>query len=355
MKKKVLFVLPSLRGGGAERVIVTLLNHFDRRKFELHLALVEKEGAYLKNVPFDVPVYDLAAGRVRNAFKPLLKLIKQLKPDTIFSTQGHMNLALIFLKPFLPKEIKLIVREASIVSECLKQSKFPKLWKICYKFFYKKADLIVCQSKHMKSDLKKNFNVPELKMVHIYNPVDIKAIKERASIGSNPFSNTHSSPNIVAIGRLAYEKGFDRLIDSVPKLLKMKPNAKIWILGEGQLEAQLRQQRDRLGLHKYIEFVGFQENPYTWLKYSDLFVLSSYYEGLSNVLLEAIACDCPVIALDHLGGTGEILEILGQKKRLLMELNYEEKFFEGMVVEDRLISNFGLDVVVSKYEKVLNI
>ena len=356
MKQKVLFILPSLHGGGAERVIVTLLKYLDREIFELHLALIAKEGTYLDNVPKDVPVHNLAAGRVRYSFKPLLKLIHRVKPDTIFSTLGHLNLALIFLKPFLPKTTKIIVREANTVSEIIKKSNNPRLWTFFYKTFYKKADLIVCNSKYMLKDLKENFNIPAEKMVQVYNPVDLETIQEKVREGTNPFLNDNSSPNIVAIGRLTYQKGFDRLIASVPELLKTKPNAKIWILGKGPLENQLIQQRNHLGLQKYIEFVGFQENPYKWLKHSDLFVLSSYYEGLPNVLLEALACECPVVAIDHPGGTREIIEILGQNERLLNNFIYNDNLFEKSRVNVNGIfqNTFGSKEIVSKYQKIIS-
>ena len=114
--KKVLFILPSLRGGGAERVMVTLLKHLNRDKFDLHLALVSKEGPYLIEVPDDVPIYDLGVKRVRYAFVPMLKLIRRLKPDIVFSTLGHLNIALIMLKFLMPSHTRLIVREANTVT-----------------------------------------------------------------------------------------------------------------------------------------------------------------------------------------------------------------------------------------------
>lgn len=355
--KKVLLILPSLRGGGAERVMVTLLKYLDRNKFDLHLALISKEGPYLAEVPDDVPVYDLEAKRVRYAFIPMLKLIRQLKPDIVFSTLGHLNIALIMLKILMPSHTRLIVREANTVSEIVKLSSKPWLWKFFYKTMYKRADLIVCQSDYMKQDLIENFKVPEQKAIRIYNPVDIDTIRKKANLGENPFLHSPTSPNIVAIGRLVYQKGFDRLLQAMPQLLKVKPNAKLWILGEGPLKKELKEQCNRLGITKNVEFVGFQTNPYVWLKHADLFVLSSYYEGLPNVLLEAIACECPVVAINHPGGTKEIMERLGLMSRLKdNELTFSSHFFNPLEEDCLKLLNewFGLEEVVKHYESYLS-
>jgi glycosyltransferase involved in cell wall biosynthesis len=354
MKQKVLFVLPSLHGGGAQRVMVTLLKHLNRQKFDIYLALVAKNGAYLSEVPTDVIVYDLGAGRVRHAFKPLLQLIHKLKPDTVFSTLGHMNLALILLKAFMPSKTRLIVREACIVSEFIRDSKYNKVWTLLYKYLYKRSDKIICQSKYMMNDLIENFNIPKKKILQIYNPVDIIGLNKRASSGDNPFGQDSNYINIIAIGRLSQEKGYDRLINSVPQLLKLKPNSKVWILGEGPLEEQLIKLRDSLGLYDHVKFVGFQENPYLWLKHADLFVLSSYYEGLPNVLLEAIACGCPVITVDHPGGTREIMMLTQQNDKCVKKLEWLPNYYiKNEKAFELLHENFSLDVIVEKYEEIL--
>ena len=352
--KKVLLILPSLRGGGAERVMVTLLKYLDRNKFDLHLALISKEGPYLAEVPDDVPVYDLEAKRVRYAFIPMLKLIRKLKPEVVISTLGHLNLSLIMLKWLMPTGTRLFVRQTNIISESLKLSSFPVFWRFVYSLLYKRADCIICQSDYMKDDLVSNLGVPEDKIVRVYNPVDIKLIRKRANSGENPFFRT-SSTNLIAVGRLNRVKGYDRLLNSMPDLLKLIPNAKLWIIGEGELEEELKEQCNKLGLNEKVRFVGFQENPYVWMKYADLFVLSSYHEGLPNVLLEAIACNCPVVVLDHPGGTREIMERLGLNNRLRFnDLNYSFDLFNKLDEKayQKLNEVFGIDHIVKEYERL---
>lgn len=352
MKKRILFVLPSLQGGGAERVIVTLLKHLNRDIFELHLALVAKEGAYLSDVPDDIPIYDLGVKRVRYALFSMLKLIWKLKPDIVFSTLGHLNIALIMLKPLMPINTRIIVREAITVTQFIQYNSSPRIWTWFYRIFYKYADLIVCQSEDMKKDLVENFLVPEYKAIRIYNPVDFAAVSKLASSGQNPFSRCSSFPNIIAIGRLDFQKGYDRLLRAMPHLLKEYPNAKLWVLGEGKLELELRKLAKELGLTEHVEFVGFQKNPYLWLKHADLFVLASYYEGLPNVLLEAIACGCPICVFDHPGGTREVLNLLGLTDRLITDNKELYQYLDSHRFEgfDQLNNLFGIEKIVKQYE-----
>src|ERR1700757_4209253 len=103
-RKRILFLLPSLTGGGAERVFTTLLRHLDRTRFEPHLALLQATGAYMEDIPKDVPIYDLKVPRVRYGLPAILRLIWRLRPQTILATMGHLNIALISAKPFFPPD-----------------------------------------------------------------------------------------------------------------------------------------------------------------------------------------------------------------------------------------------------------
>lgn len=352
MKKKVLFVVPSLRGGGAERVMVTLLKNLDRSLFELHLAVVTKEGPYLKELPPDVVLHDLNSKRVRHMMIPFIKLVWRIKPNTILSTMGHLNIALIALKPLFPGKIKLLVREASTVSQNM--GRRVAMWSFLYRTMYKRANVIVCQSIAMMEDLRDHFAVPASKMVQIYNPVDIGWIREKADNCANPFLG-EPGPHLVAVGRLSPEKGFERIIESFPKLLEIRPEARLWLLGTGSGEQELKELRDRLGLHDRVVFAGFQDNPFAWLKHADLFVLSSYHEGLPNALLEAIALGCPVLTLQHPGGTGEIMQLTRQQERVLPQLEWREEWFAKPDRRTSALLNdkFGLHAIVRQYSEIL--
>ena len=306
-KKRILFLIPSLRGGGAERVIVTLLKHFDRSIFQLALAVVDtRKAVFLDDLPTDIEVIDLGVTRVRYALPRIVALIWRRRPDVVFSTLGHLNLALSMVRSLLPERTRYIVRETSIVSKSIEAYPSPFIWRWLYRRFYKNHDRVVCQSQYMQSDLVRNFSIPLNRTIVINNPVDVKFIN---SLSALPFDNRemgHGCPNLVASGRLVRVKGFDLLIHAIALL--ENPGIRLSILGEGAVLDELKQFVLTRNLQDQIFFVGFQSNPYAWFARADAFVLSSRHEGFPNVVLEAIACGTPVIATPAPGGIHEILD-----------------------------------------------
>ena len=135
--RTVLFLIPTLTGGGAERVIVTLLTHLDRNRFKATLAVVDLRGAAFRaDIPADVELVDLQSTRVLYALPSIVRLIWQRRPDVVFSTLGHLNLALSMVRPLFPRGIRTIARESSVVSETLISSRFPRLWSFLYRHFF---------------------------------------------------------------------------------------------------------------------------------------------------------------------------------------------------------------------------
>ena len=145
------------------------------------------------------------------------------------------------------------------------------------------------------------------------------------------------------------------MIQAFPALLERKSAAHLWIIGEGGLRTELERLAEESGAGERIHLPGYQDNPYQWIGHADLFVLSSLYEGLPNILLEAIACSCPVISLNHPGGALEILELTGQPERYVEELTWEDWWFDrpGPEVLDKLRKNFAVDKIIAEYSRVL--
>ncbi len=304
-RTKVLFLIPTLEGGGAERVFSMLLAHLDRTRFEPHLAVLQIAGAYRQDIPEDVVMHDLKVPRVRYALPSIVRLVWKVRPQTILSTLGHLNLALILCKPLLPRATKLVVREAAVVSAVLpEETQHPKLWRWLYRRLYRRADTVVCLCDSMVKDMAEHFNVPRGKLVRIYNPVDVKRLQDLADSGDNPY--TGAGPHLVAAGRLTRQKGFDVLVAAMPKVLMHYSTAQLLLLGEGPLRGDLIEQIEKLSLTDAVHLLGFQRNPWPYLKYADLFVLSSRYEGLPNILLEALALGKRVVATDCPGAIREI-------------------------------------------------
>ena len=310
-RKKIVFLIGSLAGGGAERVFVTLLRHLDRRHFEPHLIVLEAEGEFACEVPKDVVIHSLNGDRYRRSLPglcylmwSLVQLLWNIRPRTVLST-GRINLALALARPFLPRGTKLLIRECSVLSARLESdTRFPHVWRWLYQRLYRWADNVVCPSDSMVKDMTEQFNLPHQQPVRIYNPIDLDLVRELGTSGGNPYSG--GGPQLVAAGRLSNEKGFDLLLAAMPRVLECLPNARLTILGHGPLMNMLAEQVEKLGLTESVSFSGFQQNPWPYLCHADLFVLPSRRESFSNALLEALALETPAVAIDCPGAIREI-------------------------------------------------
>ena len=304
-RKRVLFLVPSLICGGAQRVFSTLLRHLDRNQFEIHVALLESKGAFLGDIPGDVTVHDLKVSRTRYALPGIVRIVTRVEPEVVFSTLIYLNLSLLLSRPFLPRRTRVVVRESTMPSTFLQQeTKYPRVWAWMYRRLYRRADAVICPSDSMVTEMADQFQIPNEKLVRIYNPTDTENIRRLAQLGDRPFSGP--GPHLVFAGRLSREKGLDLLLNCLPAVRKIFPEVRLTVLGDGPLEGHLQDQAKRLNLSQVAEFLGFQQNPWRFIQHADLFVLPSRYEGVPNVVLEALALGTPVLATDCPGGMREI-------------------------------------------------
>ncbi|MGO4708715.1 glycosyltransferase [Chryseobacterium sp. 2TAF14] len=355
MNKKisVMFILPDLETGGAERIVTTIANHLSRDRFEPKILLLRKQGGYLNFLKKDVEIIDIDTERIRHSLKPILREIYRRKPDIVFSGFGEVNAYLsLFIKLF-PK-IKFIARETNVVSEHVTRKEI----KFFYNF-YNNYQQIIAQSDDMMNDLVNNFNIKKQKVIKINNPVDFDFINEKLQVSAKPESFKYNYKNVVAIGNLSARKGFDNLL----KVFSRLKNEKIilHILGDGRDREILHQMKDFLGL-KNVVFHGRQDNPYQFLKFADLFILSSRYEGFPNVLLEAGACGTYSLVNNCRGGINEIIqhntngeiadienhEDFSQKILTLIHRNYDADS-----IRNSIKSRFSKEIILERYEKIL--
>jgi len=305
LKPRVLFILADLGAGGAQRVILRLLRHLRGDTIEYHLAIIRNQGPLLKEIPGHVPVHDLRARRVRYAPLKILRLCWSLNPSVVVSTLGHLNVALLMLKPFLPRGTRVIVREANTPSVRLQHTSAPLVYRFLYRKTYPLADRVVCNSEYMRRDLVEHFSLRRGKIQVISNPVDTVGIEEEIKKADNPYDQ--GNRNLVSVGRLHYQKGFDLLLRAFEKAAQRDPRLRLTLVGDGSELARLKKLVGRLKVEEKVMFAGHQENPFPHMHYADLFISSSRWEGSPNTVLESLACGTPVLAFDCPGGTAEIL------------------------------------------------
>jgi glycosyltransferase involved in cell wall biosynthesis len=314
-QKKLLVALPSLVAGGTEHVLVTLLRHLSREQFSITLVVVNCDNPFfLDQLPEDIEVIDLKKRRVRYAMFGLLRTVRRVRPNIIFSAMGHLNFAFVLLRPFMAKGTRIVGRASDIATEIVNASERPVLWHWAYRTLYPKLDRVICQSDYMRQDLVDHFGLAVANAVVINNPVDIDVLKERAAPSGAVGVDTgmvetdeHGARvvNFLAVGRLVRAKGFDLLIEAIALL--DNPAMRLTIVGEGLGHAALEEQAVAMGVADRVSLVGVQSNPYPYFADADALVISSRLDAFPNVALEALALQLPVIATPAVGSLPEIL------------------------------------------------
>jgi glycosyltransferase involved in cell wall biosynthesis len=350
--KKILFTLPNCAGGGAEKVVLQLLQNLDRNKFQSVLVLLQNSGEFIDAIPPDVEIIDLKTKRARYSIFKLKKIIKRESPDIILSTLTELNIAVCILAFFTKIKAEIIIRESNIVSLLI--TSFIK--KSAYKFFIHNADLLIAQSLDMKDDLTKNFAVSPDKIVLINNPVNVDFVQKKSEEKIDAFFDNKKL--LVSAGRLSYQKGYDLLITAFSKITGY--DYYLVIIGQGAEEKNLKQMAKNLNIENKVIFAGFQDNPYKYMAKADFFISSSRFEGFPNAVIESLACGIPVIANNYKGG---INEIINENTGMIIDITNVNAFqyclsghssYNRQSIKDYCRAKYSLDTIIQKYEIIFN-
>jgi glycosyltransferase involved in cell wall biosynthesis len=353
----IIFLLPCFSGGGAERVVLNLLTGLHRRGYPVGIIVFNKNGPLLSMVPVDVPIYNLYTLTLKRSIGPLIKKLRQLKPKVVFSTLGYINVALLIISWLLPRKTKIWIREANLPSISLPNNSYSKLMTFLYKSLYRKADKLICTSKRMKGEFVSDFFIPESIIEVLPNPIDVDAI-HRHAIQVKRFDK--GGICYIASGRLTYQKGFDRLLCWFSVLDNKKST--LVILGEGDLKFELIRKAESLGIQNRVKFLGFCDNPWKWYAGSDAFLLPSYWEGMPNVALEALACGVSVIATSDSGGIREVkqqapagaITVVKDREGFIQAMAEVVLQRDSKLCHSLLPSAYQLNSVLKKMEDLLN-
>ncbi|WP_149277093.1 glycosyltransferase [Pareuzebyella sediminis] len=298
-KIKICFVIPSLRAGGAERVMSFLAEHIDKKTFSSELLIIESEKDKSYEIK-DIPITYLNKNRVRDGIWAIAKHLKRNKVDIAVSSMGHVNTLMAILSIFSNKT-KFVGREAIVRSATNKVQGLPlyptPLSKLIYKVQMRYLDAIICQSNDMRDDLYKNYGFPNDKLITLNNPIThqfrLKKNRKRNDI-----------IQLITVGRFAIQKGHLRLLKA---LSRYNMPFHYTMIGSGEGHEKIFAFIDEHGLSDKITHVPFTDNVQQYLEKSDLYLLGSYVEGFPNSLLEACAVGTPVLAFKAPGGIDEII------------------------------------------------
>lgn len=360
-ENRLCIVIPSLAGGGAEKVAINIANDRARAGEIVDLVVFIKKGPYLSQVDERVNLIDIGAKRTRYAFFAMLKYLREYNPSSLLSCIRDSNiivgLALCFVK--LPK---VIFREANTFNLIDKMPWWSRYLTIfLMRFTYSNAHTIIANSDDTKADLVNHKIVLEGKIIVIENPVlpdnykDLSLKKFEA-----PWDGWQDLKVILAVGRLHQQKGFDFLIKAFQKVYSVNKSARLLIVGEGEERESLESQLEEGGVSPVACILGFQDNIFPYFLNASVFALSSRWEGFGNVLVEALSVGTPVVSIDCPGGPRMILE--NGKYGQLVAPNDLEAFSNALIAaidkeqascdREALIgraSEFTISRVVKKY------
>jgi glycosyltransferase involved in cell wall biosynthesis len=310
MKERLAIFVPSVSGGGAERVMVILANSYSAMGYEVDLVLAKAEGAYLDQVSKSVNVIDLNASRVLLSIRGLVRYIREFRPDAMLSALAHANIAAIIARRFSGISFRLVVSERANLSVSASNAGTlrARLMKRFVALAYPSADHVITVSHGVAEDLVAGLGLSPEQVTTVYNPVVDDTLIEKSHLAlEDDWFTGKTLPVVLGAGRLAPQKDFATLIQAVALVRKEMP-VRLVILGEGGLEAELSALAKELGIENDVRLAGFKDNPFPYMRAASLFVLSSAWEGLPGALIQAMACGAPVVSTDCPDGPSEILE-----------------------------------------------
>ncbi len=315
-------LLQTLDVGGAERVIIRLAAGFADLGFRVDLVLVNARGALLSEVPSTVRIVDLGARSNYASFPALAGYLRREKPRALISALELTNLLVLLARRMTRSKTRIVVQLTTTLSQHKRTPVKKMLERFLVSRIYPWANCIVASSHGVADDFLRYTGVSPNHVRTIYNPVVTDSIPEQAlQPVEHPFFGAGQPPVIVSFGRLVTAKDYPTLLKSYVRVSKTRP-ARLVIIGEGEQRPFLENLIKELGIAEDVHLPGYVQNPFAYLRRASVFVLSSAWEGLPSVLIEALACGAPIVSTDCPHGPSEILE--GGKYGYLVPVGNDE-------------------------------
>jgi glycosyltransferase involved in cell wall biosynthesis len=305
---KVALFIPDLRGGGVERVRLLLAREFIAKGHTVHLVLLRKQGVLLDQVPAEVRVIDLQAGRVRGGFVPLVRYLCEHRPDALLASMWPLTTLAVLAAKVARFRGRVVVSEHNALTRSARGHRIRAVnLRVSMRWINSAADTVIGVSRGVVDDLHA-LGLPKEAGKVIYNPTTLSATFVLPTAWSeHPWFTCARAHRLIAVGSLKEQKDYPTLLAAVKKVRDSGTAVSLLILGTGPLQSDLEEQRRALGLEDHVHFGGFVTDPGPFYRAAGLFVLSSAWEGFGNVIVEALAAGTPVVSTDCCYGPAEIL------------------------------------------------
>ena len=305
---KLAVFISDLDCGGAQRVVLTLLQGFLDHGYSVDLVIARDGGILTSEIPPNVQTICLCSDKTHKylfpfiAFSRLIHYLKNTRPDAILSSVTGANLIAVLARRLASPASTLVIRHENTAPNITNNM---RSWLI--KKLYPVANSVITISPGAGLDLKNITGLKNEKLHVIENPVDSPKIRTLAQKSPlHPWLQDSDIPVLISVGRLYPQKDFVTLIHAFAKILK-KQAARLIILGEGPERPRLESLVQQLDIEEHVLMPGIVQNPYPWMNAASLFVLSSQWEGLPIALMEAMALGCRIVATDCHSGPRELL------------------------------------------------
>lgn len=308
-KERIAVFAPSMKGGGMERVTLAVAKGIADRGHPVDLLLVSGEGPFMSQIPDNIHVVDFATSRALNTIPGLIRYLRENNPEAMLCAMEHIGIMAVIAKLLSFTRTKVFVVIHNTVSQSTRYLPPMKrrILRETTRILMSRAKSVVGVSQGVVDDFEQHTGVPKDKLRVVFNPVVTPQLKQ--AMGEpveHKWLQEKSIPVVLAAGHLQHRKGFDVLIQAFYHV-KSQKEARLIIIGEGDQRETLTELIQKYELEDHVNLHGFVDNPYAYMKQADLFVLSSRFEGLPTVIIEAMACGCPVVSTDCPSGPREIL------------------------------------------------
>lgn len=363
--KKISFIIPSFNVGGSEFNFIKKANYLQDSKYIPELVYWLEEGELYKHIRSKVSIKKIKGSSLIYLLFAFINYFNKSKPEIVHTANYMIANIVLIAKVFSSHKPKVIIGAESDFSAICKTSKNSIeefILRSLANFFYNRSDRIISVSKGVKNGLLKELKLKESKIDVIYNGILTEQhTKEFSKMPDHHWYSNNKICLVCSIGRLSPEKGIYELVSAFRKALILNDSLRLLIIGKGSEENRIKKLISDNKIEKYIEIIEFRDNYYSYLDNCDIFVLNSFYEGMSNILAEAATTNTKIISTNCNYGPNEVLRGVSESK--LIDVNNEGQLVNAIIEFSNMkkvkrqhssnLKNFYFEESMKKYIKAI--